>query len=64
MGRRVKRMQRLFRQSRTHGSKQAMRFARLVVTALLWPPVFVGATLCAAAALAAQAGRWKPDWTC
>jgi endonuclease/exonuclease/phosphatase (EEP) superfamily protein YafD len=53
-------MQRLSRQVAGRASKREMRFARLVVTALFWPPVFVGATLCAAAALAAQAGRWNP----
>jgi endonuclease/exonuclease/phosphatase (EEP) superfamily protein YafD len=39
-----------------------MPFARLVLTALLWPMVFVGAVLCALAAGAAQLGRTRPAW--
>ncbi len=39
-----------------------MSFARLVLTALLGPPLLVGATLCALAAGLAQLGRWSPTW--
>jgi endonuclease/exonuclease/phosphatase (EEP) superfamily protein YafD len=39
-----------------------MPFARLVLTALLWPLAFVGASLCAVAALLAQLGRTHPNW--
>src|SRR5258708_32915451 len=39
-----------------------MSLARLVLTALLGPPLLVGATLCALAAGLAQLGRWSPTW--
>ena len=39
-----------------------MSFARLVLTALLGPPLLVGAGLCALAAGLAQLGRWSPTW--
>ncbi|HEY2750587.1 endonuclease/exonuclease/phosphatase family protein [Phenylobacterium sp.] len=35
---------------------------RLLLTALLGPPILVGATLCAFAAGLAQLGRWSPTW--
>jgi endonuclease/exonuclease/phosphatase (EEP) superfamily protein YafD len=37
-----------------------MSFVRLVLTALLGPPLLVGAALCALAASLAQLGRWSP----
>lgn len=39
-----------------------MASAQLVLTALLGPPVLVGATLCALVASLAQLGRWSPTW--
>jgi endonuclease/exonuclease/phosphatase (EEP) superfamily protein YafD len=39
-----------------------MQFTRLVLTALLGPPLLVGAALCAVAASLAQLGRWSPTW--
>ena len=39
-----------------------MSFVRLVLTALLGPPLLVGAGLCALAASLAQLGRWSPTW--
>ena len=35
---------------------------RLVTTAILGPPILVGATLCAGMAALAQLGRWSPTW--
>ena len=39
-----------------------MSLARLVLTALLGPPLLVGAGLCALVAGLAQLGRWSPTW--
>jgi len=35
---------------------------RLLTTAILGPPILVGATLCAGLAALAQLGRWSPAW--
>lgn len=39
-----------------------MAFARLVLTALLWPSALVGGLICAAMAACAQLGRFNPTW--
>lgn len=39
-----------------------MSSARLVLSALLGPPLLVGAGLCAAVAALAELGRWSPTW--
>jgi endonuclease/exonuclease/phosphatase (EEP) superfamily protein YafD len=39
-----------------------MSLARLVLSALLGPPLLVGAGLCALVAALAQLGRWSPTW--